>query len=300
MKKFGNRSISVILTLMFAVSCSPATAPTPLPPIVEIIQPTTTISQAVETEVVEQPNCQGVSETVYEIQQSKSISHSAELGLGLTVDGEGKLEVFGTGINLGAAFTNEFGYQYGQTETISRTLTVRAAPHTHMKHTVALNDVWESGIIRVTSNGQSLEIPFKFRTSFSIALVESISLPCGTETTESMTLPTSTLPPPADPSLGMHVVLNPSRTSGNRPLEVIFDARDSFFVAPDREQFDCGACDYFWQIRKDGVTVYGPQNENGKFIYTFEARGTYYVSVYVCRSGSTTDCNGSGVQIIVN
>lgn len=298
MKKLFFPSIGTVLSLIIA-SCSPPRPPSAYD--VEILKPTTTTARAVETEIVDQPNCQGASDTDYEIQKSKSISHSAELGLGLVVDAEGKLELFGTGINLGAAFSDEFGYQYGETEAISRSLTVRAAPHTHMKHTVALNEVWETGIVRVTSNGQSLDIPFEFRTSFSITLIESISLSCGTETGQPTGSPATAILTPSDPSLGMHVSLHPSQTSGNRPLQVTFDARDSFFIAPDGTRFDCGACNYFWEVRKDGQNLFGPNQEDGNFVYTFGARGTYYVSVYVCRSGSTaiTDCGGSGVQIVV-
>ncbi len=104
-----------------------------------------------------------------------------------------------------------------------------------------------------------------------------------------------------DSSLGMHVILTTNRTSGNRPLQVVFDARNSFFVAPDGSQFDCGACEYYWEVRKDGQTLFGPSKEPGNFMYTFGARGTYYVSVYVCRSGNTTieNCGGSGVPITV-
>lgn len=53
--------------------------------------------------------------------------HSIEVGLGLTVDIDGKLEL-GTGVDLGAAISNELGYQYGVIESISRSITVRAAP----------------------------------------------------------------------------------------------------------------------------------------------------------------------------
>jgi hypothetical protein len=113
--------------------------------------------------------------------------------------------------------------------------------------------------------------------------------------------PTDTQVVTTDSSLGMHVVLTTNRTSGNRPLQVVFDARDSFFIAADGTQFDCGACDYHWQIRKDGQTLFGPSQEPGNFSYTFGAQGTYIVSVYVCRSGSATieNCGGSGVTITV-
>ncbi|MCC6569963.1 MAG: hypothetical protein IT315_12080 [Anaerolineales bacterium] len=124
--------------------------------------------------------------------------------------------------------------------------------------------------------------------------------PFFSETSTPVSSLTETFTPIPVSSIGMHVSLVTNQTSGNRPLEVRFDARDSYFIAADGTRFDCGACDYFWQIRKEGVTIFGPRQENGLFLYMFRDRGTYYVSVYVCRSGSTTDCNGSGTSIIVN
>ena len=121
-------------------------------------------------------------------------------------------------------------------------------------------------------------------------------------TTESFPIPlTAASETPSLSSTGvMYVSLITNQTSGNRPLEVRFDARNSYFIATDGAQLNCGACDYFWQIRKDGVTIFGPREENGVFLYTFGDRGTYYVSVLVCRSGSVTECNGGVAEINVN
>ena len=98
----------------------------------------------------------------------------------------------------------------------------------------------------------------------------------------------------------MYVILTANQTSGRQPLDVRFDARDSYYVAADGTSLDCGACEYYWQIRKDGVFIFGPEKTSGTLEYKFGSRGTYYVSVYVCRSGSETECNGTGIEINVN
>jgi len=291
-------SICVVVVLLLCTGCQPAEVPitggTSQSYQVEIINPVETVYETISIEEIDQPNCNGTRDIDNEIERAREISHSIELGLGLTVDADGKLELFGTGINLGASVSNELGYKYGITESISRSVIVRAAPQTHMRHTIRLSEIWKSGTVRVINNGQSLDIPFRFRASFSVDLLESTPVSCETPTPELPATPTS------DPGLGMHVILLANQTSGNRPLEVRFDARNSYFIAADGTRFNCGACQYFWQIRKDGVTIFGPKEENGNFTYTFGAKGTYYVSVYVCRTGSTTDCNGSGTEINVN
>jgi hypothetical protein len=105
--------------------------------------------------------------------------------------------------------------------------------------------------------------------------------------------------PSPDPGLGMHIVLITTQTRGRNPLHVNFDARNSYFVAPDGTIFECGACTYTWRIREGGQEIYGPENTDGRLEYDFGRRGTYFVSVYVCRSGSDTDCAGSGTEIVV-
>ena len=114
------------------------------------------------------------------------INHSILVGQGLTVDVDGKLEVLGTEVNLGAAISSELGYEYGTTESISRSITVRAAPKTHMLHVIQLSEIWEAGIARITVNGQSMDIPFRYRANFSIDLLESEPVDCITGQSETL------------------------------------------------------------------------------------------------------------------
>lgn len=111
--------------------------------------------------------------------------------------------------------------------------------------------------------------------------------------------PSATLVATQNPVGVMYVELTANQVRGRNPLIVNFDARASYLLAPDGTKFECGACDYFWRIRINGVDIFGPEKTDGKLEYNFGGKGTYYVSVYVCRSGSDTECAGSGIEIVV-
>jgi hypothetical protein len=147
---------------------------------VEIIELTEPVYETIRTEKIDQPNCQGTATVENVVERSRGINHSIVLGAGLEVDVDGKLEVFGTGVDLGVLISNELGYQYGQTESITRSIIVGAAPNTHMSHTIKQSEIWEVGTARVTSNGQSTDIPFRFRANFSVDLLESAPIDCVT------------------------------------------------------------------------------------------------------------------------
>lgn len=188
MKRIYIVAIYSIFILTIFAGCSPTAPPVgneELPPNtqnyqVEIINLTEPVYETIRTENIDQPNCNGTGDVDNIVERTMGINHSIEVGLGLAVDIDGKLELFGTGVDLGAAISSELGYQYGVTESISRSITVRAAPKTHVLHTVKLSEVWESGTARVTSNGQSIDIPFRFRANFSIDLVDSMPVDCTT------------------------------------------------------------------------------------------------------------------------
>jgi hypothetical protein len=188
MKKMYIVAIDSIFIFAMLAGCSPTASPAGnvgLPSSiqnyqVEIINLTEPVYETIRTESIDQPNCNGTGDVDNVVERTMGINHSIELGLGLTVDIDGKLELFGTGVDLGAAISSELGYQYGITESISRSITVRAAPKSHVVHTVKLSEVWESGTARVISNGESIDIPFRFRANFSIDLLESVPVTCPT------------------------------------------------------------------------------------------------------------------------
>ena len=140
-------------------------------------------------------------------------------------------------------------------------------------------------------------------STVTVTFTETPSLPLPTETftpVPALATDTATLIPTASLPTGMQVKFSASLSTGRAPLKVKFDARDSFFIDTAGNIFPCGACTYSWQVREGSTNLYGPEKGNGNFEFTFGKRGTFYVSVYVCRSGSLTDCGGSGTQIIVN
>ncbi|MBK9780679.1 MAG: hypothetical protein IPP55_11610 [Anaerolineales bacterium] len=144
MKKIYNITIKSFFIATIIMGCSPIAASPednglPSKPQnyrVEIIDLSEPVYETIRTENIEQPNCNGTGDVDNVVERTMGINHSIEVGLGLTVDIDGKLELFGTGVDLGAAISNELGYQYGVIESISRSITVRAAPKTHVIHTV--------------------------------------------------------------------------------------------------------------------------------------------------------------------
>jgi hypothetical protein len=93
-----------------------------------------------------------------------------------------------------------------------------------------------------------------------------------------------------------------NKTSGRSPLIVKFDARDSFLRESDGTQLSCqaGTCYYTWRVlfnlQAKGNSV---NNSSGKFEYTFRERGTYTVTVYICRGQDRVDCADSAIWIVV-
>jgi hypothetical protein len=93
-----------------------------------------------------------------------------------------------------------------------------------------------------------------------------------------------------------------NNTSGRSPLIVKFDARDSFLRESNGIQFSCqaGTCYYTWRVYSNGQQIgRSANNSSGKFEYTFRQRGSYSVTVYICRGQDRTDCGDTGTLIEV-
>ncbi len=106
--------------------------------------------------------------------------------------------------------------------------------------------------------------------------------------TESLGLPT-----------GMQVILVANQTNGKVPLIVKFDARDSYLRSVDGTIYECGACNYTWSIRQGTESKFGPEKTEGTLEYRFAKKGTYVVTVVVCRNSSDAECGGTGRTIEV-
>lgn len=97
----------------------------------------------------------------------------------------------------------------------------------------------------------------------------------------------------------MTVVLRSTDDDGKAPMNVKFDARDSFVTFTNGETSACGLnryCSYNFEVYCGGNCVARTSNNDGLFSYNFGAKGIYFVSVYVCR-GQT--CSDDGVTITV-
>lgn len=117
-----------------------------------------------------------------------------------------------------------------------------------------------------------------------------------TATLTPFPLPTATFTPTPGPQI--FVVLEPSRTDGPAPLSVNFKAKNSYARFPDGSVWDCvlpNVCRFIWNITREGQQVVDPiHTSEGMLSFTFTARGTYLVTVTVCRGDI---CNGDGVFI---
>ena len=104
------------------------------------------------------------------------------------------------------------------------------------------------------------------------------------------------------PAPALIVFIENDRSAGRPPLTVNFDARDSYLIASDGQQYPCrnGTCNYTWKVVSDGQKLEKSQlNSSGKFQYTFGKRGKYLISVWICRGKDAINCGGNGIYIEV-
>lgn len=101
--------------------------------------------------------------------------------------------------------------------------------------------------------------------------------------------------------IGMQVKLTANQTSGRPPLTVKLDARDSYLRAENGEIFSCrkGACSYVWYVYLNGQEFIKPLETRGTFEYTFDKKGTYLISVYICHGAVSPICGSGSTPIIV-
>ncbi len=173
-------SIFISLVLLFITSaCNPSDAT----PTAKVVPSTIVISwesepeyRKIDIEVIEQNNCGGNAEVENQIQKSRSIAHTIEVGSGFQVNANGQVGFAGTDIELGATIANELGYSYGIAETIARSITVKAKAKTYVEHHIKLQEAWKIGTAKVVVGDKEARIPFYFRTDFALDLVESKEL----------------------------------------------------------------------------------------------------------------------------
>lgn len=108
---------------------------------------------------------------------------------------------------------------------------------------------------------------------------------------------TITFTPKPELPFGMQVSLVANQTRGRIPLNVKLNTKNTFFRDAAGAELPCGACNYTWQVRQGSNIMFGPQEGQATFEFTFRDRGTYFVTVVICRSQSN-DCGSSGALIV--
>jgi len=129
-----------------------------------------------------------------------------EVQNGVSVNANGQVGFAGTDVELGATVASQFGQSYGTSETLSRSITVKAGIRTDMQHTIRQVEIWKVGQARISVGGQETIIPFKFRSNFAIELVNSQDLGCGT----SQNHEPSNNPPATPVSAPTQIVASPT------------------------------------------------------------------------------------------
>lgn len=150
-------------------------------PVVSVVGGTVPEYRVIRTEKIPQYNCGGNEPVDTTIEKQRNIVRVVELGSDFAVSAGGEVGIGGTGVQLGAEIASHFGVSYGVGESISRSLTVRASPKTFMTHEIALQEVWEVGTAVVVIDEAVYEIPFSFRSDFSVDLVDSFENDCDDE-----------------------------------------------------------------------------------------------------------------------
>lgn len=188
----------VILLILLATSCS-----TPPPSNqngssqgqntnIEI-QITGTETKELGTETIPQPNCTGNAEVENTVEKSRTIEYVMEVQNGASVNTNGQVGFAGTDIELGATVASQFGQSYGTSETLTRSITVKAMPSTDIQHIIRQVEIWKVGQAKISVGGQQTIIPFKYRYDFAIEYAGNNQTACDANGTTNI-IPSNTQP----------------------------------------------------------------------------------------------------------
>jgi len=205
----------LISSFIFILACGvegtaiPNTSPTP-----ELsIHITGTSVVEITSDSISQPNCNGTAEVENQIEKSRSIAHTLETSGEFTVNANGQIGFAGTDVELGATVAAKLGTTYGLTETIAKSLTVKARPGTNMTHTIKQSEIWKVGTAKIAVGNQEATIPFQFREDFTIELVSSEDQGCGSQNPA----PSATIEVPISPTFTVEPSMIP--TIDTRPTD---------------------------------------------------------------------------------
>ncbi|MBK9926634.1 MAG: hypothetical protein IPP66_15265 [Anaerolineales bacterium] len=197
--KFKALPSFMILFILIVTSCNTPTPSSPngSNPNVSIeVQVTGSESRDIGTETISQQNCTGNAEVENTVEKSRTIEYVIELQNGASVNANGQVGFAGTDIELGATVATQLGHAYGTSETISRSITVKAKSGTHIQHVIRQMEVWKVGQAKISVGAQQTIIPFKFPSDFAIELAESNQVICDNNGTTNNTDPQPTAPQP--------------------------------------------------------------------------------------------------------
>jgi hypothetical protein len=172
----------VSLLFLFVVGCSSSgdseeVAQGPLPQV--FVFPGPQEERLISQEIIDLPNCTGNAESSQEVTRAHTVLYTLELGREITVSADGRAGVPGIGeVGVGVAVATEYRVGYGRSETVSRAQTVRAAPESHMQHTIQQFEVWETGEVLIVAGEINQRLPYSFRRDFSIKAVAPANLGC--------------------------------------------------------------------------------------------------------------------------
>lgn len=138
---------------------------------------------------------------------------------------------------------------------------------------------YTSIVLTVTSTNPSSETP---------TIISELTLtPIVTEVVVSSTPPIVTEPPTPAPAGVMIAELFASANTVRQGQHINFNARNSFVTFADGSVYNCvnyRFCSFGWYIYHTESATRTSTTTDGILSYTFEKRGNYTVTVYVCRS----------------
>ncbi|MCA9974255.1 MAG: hypothetical protein KC413_00840 [Anaerolineales bacterium] len=148
--------------------------------------PGETEKRLISDENIVQDNCDGSAETSQTVTREHTVQYTLEVGSELTVSAEGNVGIPKIGeVGLGAEVAAHYSVTYGRQETISRAVTVAAAPKSHIQHTIQQFEVWDTGEVLIVAGEQSQRLPYSFRRDFSIEAVAPANIGCSSESSIS-------------------------------------------------------------------------------------------------------------------
>lgn len=228
------------------------------------IQITGSEPKVFEVETISQPNCTGTAEVENTVQKSRTIAYTMESTNGVSVNANGQVGFAGTDVELGATVANQFGLSYGTSESLTRSITVKAGIGTNMQHNIQQVEIWKIGQAKISVGGQETIIPFKFRSDFSIELANSQNLGnCDALVTTPTTFITPTQPTiPTSEPMPTATISNIFQGSVTGTLEtnVLLNLSDN--------QIIIGTADRYQDVKEQNLppfavfVIYGAINEN--------------------------------------